>query len=62
MGFIKRKSNYEIGDKTVTTHIIGNFSGQFEVGTEVTVVGIGERGYDIQDEEGNKVIECGWVI
>lgn len=62
MAWIERKSNYEVGDKTATTRIIGNFSGYFEVGTEVTIVGISERGYDIQDNEGHKIIECGWLL
>lgn len=62
MGFIKNKNGYEIGERTKTTVIHGSFAGYFEIGSEVTVIGISDRGYDIKDDEGNKVLEIGWKI
>jgi len=62
MGYVKYKNGYEIGDRTKTTVIHESSAGYFEIGTEVTVIGIGERGYDIKDDEGNRILEIGWEI
>lgn len=63
MAYIKHKDEYEIGDRVKTTTIHDSWDGYFEIGTEVTVVDIDDiRGYAIQDDEGNKVIEIGWKI
>ena len=37
-------------------------AGYFEVGTKVKIINITERGYDIEDKKGNKVLEIGWEI
>ena len=62
MGFIKHKNGYEIGERTKTTVFHESFAGYFEIGTEVTVIDIGDRGYDIEDDEGNRIREIGWKI
>ena len=62
MAYIKHKNGYDIGEKTKTTVIHDSCAGYFEIGTEVTVIGVSERGYDIQDDEGNRVEEIGWTI
>jgi hypothetical protein len=59
MAFVKN-SDIKIGDAVKTTKVFSSFAGKFEKGSIVTVVGISERGYDIEDEYGNKVIEIGW--
>lgn len=62
MAFVRTHKEPEIGDRVKTTKIHKLEYGYFEVGTEVTVVGISERGYDIVDDEGNKMTEIGWTI
>ena len=62
MAFIKSLPSYVIGDRVVTTQVHESFSGYFEIGTKVTITGIGDRGYDIRDDEGNEVTECGWKL
>ena len=63
MAFVKYKTTkIEECDKIKTTIIHSNLIGYFEVGTEVKVINIGERGYDIVDNEGNKMLEIGWKI
>jgi hypothetical protein len=57
--YIKNNS-IEIGSNVKTTKVVSSMSGKFLMGSEVKVVGIGERGYDLQDSEGNKIIECGF--
>ena len=54
------KNGYDIGDKVVTAYQVGSLAGYFEKGTEVRIVGVSERGYDLMDEYGNRVIETGW--
>jgi hypothetical protein len=66
MGYIKKLGNYKIGDKVKTTKLHESCSGIFEIGTEVTIVDIDRvypsRGYAIEDEQGNRMIEIGWTI
>lgn len=59
MAFVKNDS-IKIGDTVKTTKVFSSFAGKFEKGFIVKVVGIGDRGYDIEDEYGNRVIEIGW--
>ena len=61
MAYVKYKT-IEIGDKVKTKMTHSDFVGYFEVGTVVEVIGISERGYDIKDSEGNKMLEIGWEI
>lgn len=59
MAFVKNDS-IKIGDTVKTTKVFSSFTGKFEKDSIVKVVGIGDRGYDIEDEYGNRVIEIGW--
>ena len=61
MAFIRHNS-IKIGDTVKTTIIHDSDSGYFEIGTLVKVIDISERGYDVEDEDGNRMIEIGWVI
>ena len=61
MAFVKYNS-IKIGDTVKTTVKHTNFEGYFEEGTIVKIINITNRGYDIEDEEGNKILEIGWVI
>lgn len=60
MAFIK--TTIEVGDRIKLTRQVDSFEGYFEPGTIVTVVNIGYRGYDIIDDKGNRIVECGWNI
>ena len=57
---IKKNDNIKIGDTVKTTKVFSSFAGKFEKGSIVKVVGIGDRGYDIEDEYGNRVTGIGW--
>ena len=59
MAFVKN-NDIKIGDTVKTTKVFSSFAGKFEKGSIVKVVSIGERGYDIEDKYGNRVIEIGW--
>ncbi len=61
MAFVKHNS-IKIGDTVKTTVKHESDAGYFEIGTLVKVIDISERGYDIVDEEGNRMIEIGWII
>lgn len=61
MAFIKNRTP-EIGDWVITKRTHTNFAGTMDVGTEVKIIGVGIRGYDIVDAEGNVVREIGWEI
>lgn len=61
MAFIKH-STPEIGDWVITKKIHSNSAGYMDVGTEVKIIGVSIRGYDIEDDEGNIVREIGWEI
>lgn len=57
------KSNNEtlkIGDIVVNKSELKSMNGTFEAGTRLIITGVGERGYDVADEFGNSMCECGW--
>ena len=56
-----KKWQPKVGDKVITTKKFGGFGGYFEPGSVVTIIDQGPRGYDISDESGNRVTECGWT-
>ena len=60
MAYIKINQCFEIGSDVVTTRELSSFVGCFEKGTKVTIIGISERGYDLQDDNGNRILECGF--
>lgn len=61
MAYIKNKTD-EIGDWVVTTRVHESMVGKFTKGSKVKIIDIGERGYSIEDEEGNRMVEIGWII
>lgn len=62
MAFIKNNTN-KIGDWVVTEMEHSSLCGTFTVGSQVKVVDIDPiRGYTIEDAEGNRISEIGWII
>jgi hypothetical protein len=61
MAFIKN-STPNVGDWVTAKRTHTNSAGTMEVGTEVKIIGVGVRGYDIVDVEDNVVCEIGWEI
>lgn len=59
MAFVKNDS-IKIGDTVKTIKVFSSFAGKYEKGSIVKVVGISDRGYDIEDEYGNRITEIGW--
>lgn len=69
MAYIKFEDNknnnelYLIGQWTKTTRLIESLNRRFEVGTKVKIVDVSNcYGYDIEDEYGNRINDCGWII
>lgn len=62
MGYIKKSATIALGTRVKTTRRHESLSGIFTVGTIVTITNIGERGYDIRDDEGNTMVEIGFII
>ena len=58
--FVSTQKEIQVGDQCVTTKKIESFSGYFEIGTNVIVTDIGDRGYSLSDSFGNIITECGW--
>ena len=56
------KHGHEIGDWVITKKPHSNCEGTMEVGTNVKIIGISNRGFSIMDVQGNKIHEIGWVI
>lgn len=50
------------GDKVILKKDHKSMSGTFEAGTEVTITGQGCYGYNIEDNEGHRMIDCGWDL
>ena len=51
-----------IGDWVITTRPFGNYYGRLEPGTKVQITDITDRGFTIQDADGNLMSECGWTL
>lgn len=62
MAYIKNNEENRVGNWVTTEIVHSSCSGTFEIGSKVKIIGISERGYDIMDEYGNKMLEIGWVI
>ena len=60
MAYVKNNNNIEVGKWVTTSRQVSSCAGYFEKGTRVKVIGVSERGYDLIDEHGNRVIETGW--
>lgn len=59
--FIKNES-YGVGDSTVLSRDLSTMRGTMLAGTRVTIINIGDRGYEVVDDEGNVVSEAGWTL
>ena len=51
-----------IGEWVTTKKAHTSCSGTFTIGSKVKIIGVSERGYDIEDEFGNKMREVGFII
>ena len=60
MAYVKNKNGFEVGEWATTKRKVECLSGYFEKGTKVKVIGKSSRGYDLEDEYGNKIIETGY--
>jgi hypothetical protein len=60
MSWVEDKNIIRVGDTVVNTRVISSFAGKFTKGTKLKVTGISERGYNVIDEDGHIIIECGW--
>lgn len=60
MAFVKDENSFKVGDWAVTARQVDSFKGYFEKGTRVKVIGKSCRGYDLEDEDGNKILETGY--
>lgn len=63
MGFVPVKSPRDmIGEWVKTKKLHSACNGMFTVGSDVKIIGVSERGYDIEDEDGNRMLEIGFEI
>lgn len=64
MAYIPKNSKTpKVGDWVYTTITHESLSGLFTPGSFVKITGVDSmRGYDIEDEHGNRVCEIGWKI
>ena len=60
MAYIANYIGFGQGQIVVTARRIESCAGYFEEGTKVEIIGVSERGYDLQDEYGNRIIETGF--
>jgi hypothetical protein len=61
MAFINHNKD-RIGDTIILTENKSHVYGTFNVGHEMTVIGRGDRGYDLRDNDGNDLLEVGWDL
>lgn len=60
MKIIKKPKLHDV--KTLKRNI-SLFTVEFEIGDQVEIIGIGERGYDLKEvSSGRTVLECGWDL
>lgn len=60
--FVKNETP-KIGDWVITTKNHESLRGTMLKGSKVQIIDIDwMRGYAVQDEEGNRVVEIGWII
>lgn len=63
MAFINRRTPKDrIGEWTVTKTAHSNYFGTMEIGTKVQIMDVTEKGYSIQDEDGNLITGIGWKL
>lgn len=62
MAYIKFSRN-KIGTWVTTSVFHESCDGCFTIGSKVKIIGVNPiRGYDIEDEKGNRMYEIGWRI
>ena len=61
MAYVANTDGFSVGQKVITTKKFESCGGYFEVGSLVMIIGVGPRGYDIADDAGNKILECGFT-
>lgn len=62
MAYIK-KNGTKIGDWVTTTRVHESMIGKFTKGSKVKITDIDPiRVYAIEDEDGNRICEIGWII
>lgn len=49
----------KIGDKFILKEDVETLGGKFLKGSVMTIIGSGPRGYDFEDENGEKLLETG---
>ena len=61
--YIKENCQFNIGDWIETTVEHNSLCGTFTVDTKVKIIDIDPmRGYSIEDETGNRMLEIGWTV
>ena len=56
-----KRSGFEIGDRVRLTRDCEVIKGTFTTGHEFKIVGVTERGYDLIDDNGEELIEIGFL-
>ncbi|MEV9652453.1 hypothetical protein [Bacillus aerius] len=60
---MKRIENPKLNDVKILKKEVSNFAVELEIGDEVQIIGVGERGYDLKHLASGEVVnECGWDI
>lgn len=57
MAFLPKKT--DIGRTVRLIKPISCMAGTYTVGHEFKIIGQGNRGHDLEDKDGNRIIECG---
>lgn len=60
MTYIKHKNGFNVGEWATTKREINSCAGFFEKGTKVKIIRKSYRGYDLEDECRNRIIETGF--
>lgn len=62
MSFIPSQSRFNVGDRVRLNGKLSVFAGEYTAGHEFTVINVGgQRGIDLQGDDGRRVLECGMV-
>jgi hypothetical protein len=59
MTFIPNKTSIKVGDQVILIKPVSTLSGMFTIGHIFKVINDGERGLDLMDKDGNKLLEMG---
>lgn len=61
MAFIRNPKMVRVGDRIRITRPIEMFQGTYTTGHEFVIIGSGERGFNIRDDEGREIRECAMI-